>query len=265
VDDRLLLVLSGLLPIAVYPLSVACACLAVAVLAPLRPARRRALAGAGLCVLLIASSGPVARGLGRSLEWQYPPPADPPAADAIVLLGGFTMPARPPRQRVELDQDANRLLGAAALYRSGKAPTVYIAGGRLDLFEAFGPEAPDIASLLNELGVPDSAIVLEQSSRNTYENAVEARRILEPRGVRRILLVTSALHMPRAAGLFRHQGFEVIPYATDFHVVELSDDAGGSAWSLLDLVPRASSLAYTTRILREWLGIAVYRARGLMG
>lgn len=263
-DDRFLLIVAGLLPIAVYPLSVACVCLAVAVLAPLRPARRRAFAGVGLCVLLVASCGPVARSLGRSLEWQYPPSADPPHADAIVLLGGFTMPARPPRQRIELDQDGNRLLGALALYRAGKAPMLYVAGGRLDVFETLGPEAPDIAALLGELGVPKDALVLETSSRNTYENAAEAKRMLGPRGVRRILLVTSALHMPRAAGLFRHQGFDVIPYATDFHVVELGQDESGGAWSLLDFVPRATSLAYTTRILREWLGIAVYRARGLI-
>lgn len=264
-DERLLLFVSSLLPIVVYPLSIACVCFGIAVLAPMRASRRRVLVATGLAVLLLASCGPVARHLGRTLEWQYPPPADPPAAEAIVLLGGFTVPARPPRTRIELDQGANRILGALALYRSGKAPLIYVAGGRLDLFETLGPEAPDIAVLLREFGVPDDALVLEQASRNTYENAVEARRILGPRGIRRILLVTSALHMPRAAGLFRHQGFDVIPYATDFRVVELSKDADRGAWSALDFLPRASSLAYTTRIVREWLGIAVYRARGLMG
>ncbi|MCC6642434.1 MAG: YdcF family protein [Deltaproteobacteria bacterium] len=263
-DERFFLALSSVLPVVLYPLSVVCACLVLAILAPLRAGSRRVLTAAALCLLLVASCGPIARDLGRSLEWQHPAPAEPPAADAIVLLGGFTLPIRPPRLRIELDQDANRLLGALALYRSGKAPLLYVAGGRLDLFETLGPEAPDIAALLRELGVPETAMLLETSSRNTYENAVEAKRILGSRGVRRILLVTSALHMPRAVGLFRHQGFDVVPYPTDFHVVEIPEASGGSAWSVIDLVPRASSLAYTTRVLREWIGIAVYRFRGLM-
>jgi uncharacterized SAM-binding protein YcdF (DUF218 family) len=92
--------------------------------------------------------------------------------------------------------------------------------------------------------------------------------MLEPLGVKRILLVTSALHMPRAVGLFRHQGFDVIAAPADFRAVAWSERSGLFAedprYFLLQAIPEAETLAYTTSALREWIGIAVYRTRGLM-
>jgi uncharacterized SAM-binding protein YcdF (DUF218 family) len=92
------------------------------------------------------------------------------------------------------------------------------------------------------------------------ENAVEAKRLLEPLAARRILLVTSALHMPRAAALFRGQGFEVVPAPTDWMVVH--DNPRSAAGRALWLLPTAEGLAVTTRALREWLGLGVAFALG---
>jgi uncharacterized SAM-binding protein YcdF (DUF218 family) len=262
------LALSKIVPFLLYPLSVVCLCLGIGVLAPLRPGRRRALAGAALALLLVASCGSVARELGRSLEWQNLPPPQLPHADAIVVLGGMLRPIVYPRTHPELDDSGDRVLHAARLYRAGLAPRIHIAGGRLDFTRTLGAEAPEIAAILGELGVPPEALLLDENSRNTYENAVEARRLLAPLGVARILLVTSAMHMPRAAGLFRHQGFEVVPAPTDFHVVAYEPSRGGLADSLwlaiLAAMPRADALEATTGALREWLGIAFYRFRGLL-
>lgn len=264
----LFVVLSKVLPLFVFPLSVACMVLFVATLAPLRAPWRRGLAAGALVLLLAASCTPLSKGLGRSLEWQNLPRADYPLADAIVLLGGATRPARFPSDRPELDDSGDRIFEAARLYHAGKAPRLHIAGGRLDLGANFGPETPDIEAFLVELGVPAEALVRDNVSRNTYENALVAKRMLEPLGVKRILLVTSALHMPRAAGLFRHQGFEVIPAPADFQATAGGPDAPlleeDLRSLLLQAIPQARALEYTTNALREWIGIAVYSVRGLM-
>jgi uncharacterized SAM-binding protein YcdF (DUF218 family) len=134
---------------------------------------------------------------------------------------------------------------------------VVACGGSLDGASA---ESSDLATLLRFLGVAPEAILEEPRSRTTRENALETRRLLDPLAARRILLVTSALHMPRAAALFRGQGVEVVPAPTDWLVVEPGPRSRlGVAFSLL---PKVESLALTTRALREWLGLAVARALG---
>ncbi len=262
-DGSVFVTLSRVLPEFVMPLFVACALLTASLVAWRRPRLRLGLAATALCLLGVASCGPASAALGRSLEWRYLPLAVMPHVDAIVVLGGATRPAVPPRIGVELDASGSRLFEAARLYHAGIAPLVLVSGG------GFGPagestsEAPEMAHVLRQLGVADAAMVLEEASRNTYENAVEARKILAPRGALHIALVTSALHMPRAVGLFRHQGFDVVPAPTDFNIIETPAAHAQSAFVWLQrLIPSASSLAYTTRALREYLGIAVYRALG---
>jgi len=266
--ESLFLSVSKFLPLLVFPLSVVCLALAVATLAPLRASWRRSLAAGALALLLAASCSPLSKGLGRSLEWQNLPRAEYPVADAIVLLGGATRPASFPRGRAELDESSDRIFEAARLYHAGKAPRLHIAGGRLDWGANLGPETPDIEGILHDLSVPSEVLVRDNVSRNTYENATVAKRMLEPLGVKRILLVTSALHMPRAAGLFRRQGFEVIPAPADFRMTAGGPEAPLFEEDLRSLllqgIPQAETLAYTTNVLREWLGILVYRMRGLM-
>lgn len=266
--DGLFFLLSKLLPQLVFPLTLACALVLASLFVSRRARLGRALAVCALILLWAASCTPVSRGIGRSLEWQYLPQTDYPKADAIVLLGGTMRAVQFPRQRPSLGDSADRILEAALLFEQGKAPRIHIAAGRLDWRGTLGPEAPDVAAVLEELGVPASALILDEESRNTHENAVIARRMLEPLGVKRILLVTSALHMPRAVGLFRHEGFDVIAAPADIRAVAWSERAGLVPDDLREVlvqsIPDAETLAYTTGALREWLGIAFYRSRGLM-
>jgi len=96
---------------------------------------------------------------------------------------------------------------------------------------------------------------------------VFTKELLEPLGIDRILLVTSAIHMPRAVGLFEHQGFEVVPAPTDFQVTEARPDLPFRVlWPnyLFGLFPTSENLNDTTQALKEYIGIAVYRLRGWM-
>lgn len=104
-----------------------------------------------------------------------------------------------------------------------------------------------MASAMEHLGVPDAALVLEERSRNTRENARFVARLARERGVQAVFLVTSSMHMPRAALLFRHQGLEVVPIA-----VNESSRYRHETW-----LPTRSALRRSGRALKEWAGLLI--------
>jgi uncharacterized SAM-binding protein YcdF (DUF218 family) len=245
--------LSKILPPLLYPLGLAC----LLIIAALIIRNHRWRTGVMLLVLgllLLASNRWTALGLARSLEWRYLPQGELPHADAIVVLGGGTFSALYPRQTVEVGNAGDRVIYAALLYHEGKADHLLLTGGRLDWVSAGDSPAEDMAILLEMLGVPRQAMWLEPDSRNTYENASNSREILEEKGVKRIILVTSAAHMPRS-----------VAAPTDFTITQEGWDnlkASGVAGHLLALLPSVDNLALTTHMLKEYFGIWIYRLNG---
>ena len=181
----------------------------------------------------------------------------PPAtgADSIVVLGGAVAPAPVEGGHPELTDGSDRVLHAARAYRASRAPLVVATGGGT---EGSGDraEADDIADLLVEWGVPRGAILLDREARTTRENATGVRAALAGRPVRRILLVTSALHMPRAVGCFEAEGFEVLAAPTDY----LAPTLVRPRWT--DWLPDASALEATSAAVHEVVGRWWYRLRG---
>lgn len=252
------LYLSKLLPLLVYPLGLACLLLLLGLLLRRTSPWLKAPALAALLLLLAASNSWTSSGLIRWLEWRYLPPAGPLKADVIVVLGGGTLSAQYPRRMVEVNGAGDRVIYAAALYKQGSAPYILASGGNLDWSPAAASPAEEMAELLQMMGVPETAIWLEKESRNTAENALFSRRLLEQKGVSKIILVTSAMHMPRAAAMFARQGLDVIPAPTDYSLTQ-------AEWEqllrpslpvlFLNLLPSAGNLSATTRGLKEVLGI----------
>ena len=111
-------------------------------------------------------------------------------------------------------------------------------------------------SLLEEWGVPDASILAEAASRNTYENAMLTRQVLAERGLHRVLLVTSALHMPRALATFTSAGIDAVPAPTDFTVTYREHR------TVIDFLPDAKALSRTTEAIKEYVGYAYYRWQG---
>lgn len=258
--------LSKLLPVLVYPTGLLFLLILGALLLRKRGRLRDALLIGALVVLLVAGNRYVALGLVRSLEWRTFPPAEDVTAEAIVVLGGGTELIAEPRPIVEVNGAGDRVLYAAELYRRGAAPLIVASGGRVALFET-GDSTPaeEMLFLLEFVGVPREAIMLEANSQNTHENALFSAEILKERGVQRILLVTSALHMPRALPLFEAQGLQVIPAPADYILSQPQWEQlwqGGPAASLLGLFPSAGNLNLTTNVMKEYLGLLVYRLRG---
>jgi uncharacterized SAM-binding protein YcdF (DUF218 family) len=223
-----------------------------------RTSRFACFIAAILLVLFGSESG--SRFFLRSLESRYRSNtvASAPAAPAIVVLGGGLANVNDPARTVELGQNSERLWTAVELYRAGKSPLILVSGGN-----AFpNKNAPNVAEsalaarMLRAWDVPPAAILTEEESRETHENAVFSQRILAQKGIDRILLVTSAVHLPRASATFRRAGFTVFPVPADYLV---SDENQGI---LLSILPNAAALADSGLAIKEWIGIVAYRLRG---
>ncbi|AFY77029.1 MAG: YdcF family protein [Hydrococcus sp. C42_A2020_068] len=258
------LFLSKLLPIFIYPLGLVSICLVIALVMSWKKFSWEQLPIAlALGIILLSSNAWVTTFLVTSLEWQNLP-TDIPTAEAIVILGGAIKPSVKPRPMVDVNEQGDRVLYAAKLYRDKKAPLIIASGGRIDWLNNDRSESADMAQLLEMMGVPSEAIIQEPNSLNTYQNAVEVKKILDEKGIRKVLLITSALHMPRSLLIFKRQGIEAIPAPTDFLVSELENQFLGNSFQaiVLNLLPDSDRLDKTTKVLKEYIGIAIYRLRG---
>ncbi|MDJ0620885.1 MAG: YdcF family protein [Calothrix sp. MO_192.B10] len=259
------LYLSKLLPLLFYPLGLACISLVVALFMVGRRPRITAFCiSFALILLLVSSNGWVSKFFVRSLEWQNIPPAELPTAEAMVVLGGATKSAFPPRPGPDLSEQGDRIIYAAQLYRQKKAPLIILSGGRIDWRGSGTAESTDMAAILTSLGIPKEAIIEEPDSLNTYQNAVNVRKVIEEKDINKVLLITSAMHMPRSLLIFKKQGMDVIPAPTDFLVSEGEIQELGSTpkAAILNLIPNTDNLHRFTITLKEYLGMLIYRLRG---
>ncbi|HLJ62992.1 MAG TPA: YdcF family protein [Stellaceae bacterium] len=198
---------------------------------------------------------PVGDLLAGMLESRVSPRPLPPRIDGIIVLGGGVDTELSAQYgRVELTPAGSRITAAIGLaYRFPEAKIALI-GGSGRLLEAGDPsEASVMGQAFIEAGIDPHRLVLEETSRNTYENAVETQKLLHPGRAEQWLLVTSAMHMPRAIGCFRHVGLEPLPYPVDFK-------------SHRSLRPRDITLGENLVLLdygvREWIGLIAYRLLG---
>lgn len=234
------------------PLSVSFAAFLAAAAALCFTRRRLAvwLFGFALAYLYVFSSGWCCALLGTYLETMYPPQAVEalPEADAIVLLGGGVRANTNELPYTEMYAGSDRVAHAARLWKAKKAPLVITSG--IGENDASRP-------LLAEFGVDPAAILIEDRSLNTEENARFVARTLAERSHARILLVTSSWHMRRALLMFRKYAptLEVVPAATDYEtLVCRGDDIDAGI-----LLPSAEALFRTSYFVKEIVGYWGYR------
>ena len=263
------LFLSKFLPMLVYPLGLA---FLVLIFAYFRNERGKEVGGwlfAIVALIWLASNGWTSAVLARSLEWQYLPQEIPQTAPVMVVLGGGTEPAHSPRVHVEVNGAGDRMITAALLYHSGAAERILVSGGGINWMDGRDVSiASEMETLLVLMGVPAEAIIHQDLSANTYEDALFSAEILAEMGVDEILLVTSAMHMPRSVAVFEAQGLTVYPAPTDFKITQTSWDAlfkptSGETF-LISLIPSASNLGLTTAVIKEYLGMLMYSLSGWM-
>jgi uncharacterized SAM-binding protein YcdF (DUF218 family) len=259
--------LSKLIPLFLYPVGMA-TLLLVAALVLRRHARwRTGCIVAALLVLWLGGNRFVAMISAGALESQYPTLPAGTTAELIVVLGGATREKSVPRPTHEVNEAGDRLIYAARLWKEGGAPRILVSGGgALYLGPTIESEAVAMADTLVAMGVAQDAILLEDESLNTLENARFTREILASEGITSpVILVTSAMHMPRSAAIFDKLGIPFVPAPTDFLVTE-ADWAFYTQPTLevqaFNLVPSADDLRLTSLAMREWIGLVVYRLRG---
>lgn len=259
--------LSKLLPLLVYPLGLSFILLLVALII----FRRKQDASLWLIVvvfILVCLGGNrfVSASLARSLESRYKPSAQIPTGPVIVLLGGGTESGDYPRPITEVNSAGDRVLYTAWLYKQQAAPYILLSGGNLEFSEAReSTPAQDMVNILALMNIPQEVLWIQDRSQNTQEDALYSAEYLRDKGIDEIILVTSAMHMPRAVALFEQQGLKVIPAPTDFTITDKGwEDLTSFKFKqiLINILPNASSLALTTNVLKEHLGMLVYRMHG---
>lgn len=217
------------------------------------PRAGRIVAATGLALLTLVSSNAGAWLLVAPLEGMTAPLRAPDivGAQAIVVLAAGHMRQAPEYEGRDIPDyiALARLRYAAHLHRRTGLP-ILVSGGNGS--RGVAPKAVTMAAALREdFGVPVRWI--EPRSRDTLQNAVFSAALLRASGVKRILLVTDAMHMPRARGVFERAGLDVVSAPTMFFGRERPSF---DAW-----LPSAEGMRRSWYAAYEWLGLAWYRLR----
>lgn len=220
---------------------------------------RKPLFWTGLGLLLFFSNDFIANSVMRAWE------VDPIAFNDLdtartwgIVLTGTTIPRLQPGDRVYFQRGADRLLHTVQLYKLGYIRKIIVSGGSGMLISEGIPEADELASVMRLLGVAAKDLVIENTSRNTHESAVEVAKILEARHIdsRQCLLITSGFHMRRSMACYRKGGLEPLPFSTDFYAyppVYTPDTF---------LIPKLEALIIWHKLFKEWVGLTAYWVAG---
>jgi uncharacterized SAM-binding protein YcdF (DUF218 family) len=222
---------------------------------------RKQKTGKGLLVLLllltwVAAMFPLGNWLFYPLEKQFSSqPQLPEKVDGIIVLGGSVLPSLSSYwHQLETGNNHERLSQFILLARQYPDARLVFSGGNASLQRDKPTEADQVRDYFLQSGIDASRLILENQARNTYENAVNSKRLVHPIEGENWVLITSAYHMPRSVGIFCRQHWPVIPYPVD-HTSE-----GDKLFTPgLDLADHVSGLVEASH---EWVGLLAYYATG---
>lgn len=248
-----MMILNKLLPIFVLPLGVVTILIVLGTLKKWRGVVFVALAG-----LLVASMPAVGTWLIGRLEQVHPrlKVAEAGPADAVLVLGGMLGPSSPAGYLPEWADAVDRFEGGVALVQAGRAPRLLFTGARMPWDGPVETEGAILRRRAIGRGVPAAAIDVTGEVANTLDEAQQTAKYCAEHGIKRIILVTSAWHLPRAVRTFRKAGVEIVPFPVDFRY-----DARRAVVPV-DFLPNAGGLENTELALRECYGIAFYALTG---
>ncbi|KRT16242.1 hypothetical protein ASU31_08680 [Pedobacter ginsenosidimutans] len=208
-----------------------------------------------ICILIIFfffSNGFIVGKIINSYEADYPRAAK---FDVGIVLGGFSG-LNKRNNEIAFNWAGDRLFQAIALYKKGQIKQILLSGGSANLINQKIKEADLAIQYLKLIGIPDSAILIENQSRNTIENARYSLALIAKSNPKaKILVITSAWHIPRTKLIFDKQAKQKIEYyPTNF--------SGDTEFELSDfIIPNASALGAWEMLFKEWIGLTVDRLR----
>jgi len=213
------------------------------------------LAAAGLLLVLITLF-PVGDWLASPLEKRFPAnPELPRTVDGIILLGGAIDPLTSYIwNQPEFGAAADRYFGFIEMANRYPRAKLVFTGGTGSLLDQEYKEADVALYFLESMGIRNSRLEIERDSRNTYENAINSKALMNPQPGENWLLVTSATHMPRSVGVFCQQNWPVIPYPVDHETTP------GRQWQ--PSFDPIGNLEDINTYAREWAGLLVYYITG---
>ena len=214
----------------------------------------RAAVAIGAIGLLMVGFSPLGKLIVRPLEDRFPQARlhAAEAVDGIIVLGGgigFT------RGQIAFNEAGGRLTAGIELAKRHPRARLVFAGGEGALVLEGRTEAEAAEALFRLAGIASERLVMENRSRNTRENALFTRELVQAKAGERWLLVTSAFHMPRAVGCFRAAGFDVEAHPVDYR-------SEGDRTDLLPFRFMFNGMQLTDLAVKEWIGLAVYRLAG---
>ncbi len=167
-----------------------------------------------------------------------------------IVLGGFV--SEDYNGNGYFNSTCDRFIQLLKLKAEGKVSNLLISGGNAKLLPTDFRESDWVASQLKDFNIPDSNILIENRSRNSFENALFSKRILDSAHLNPpYILVTSAFHMRRALSTYKKSGIDVIPFPCNYI-------AGKGKTTLGDFIPSISSLGTWYYYIKEVVGYAVY-------
>jgi uncharacterized SAM-binding protein YcdF (DUF218 family) len=187
----------------------------------------------------------------KSIKTNYP---------LAVILCGVTNPGSQPDDRINISSSPDRVLHPVMLYKKGYINKILITGGSGRLFGAKKSEAGELKELLVMCGIPDSILITEELSRNTYENALFSKPIIEKLNIgNNFLLVTSAFHMRRSVAIFAKLGLHPQPFS-----VNGGGDGSGSIEIDKILFPSVFAYVKWQMLCHEAIGYLSYKISGYL-
>jgi uncharacterized SAM-binding protein YcdF (DUF218 family) len=174
-----------------------------------------------------------------------------PASSTGILLGGLASYDQWLKKNF-FREASDRFIQTARLYETGKINKILVTGGNaIFVADSTYSEADFLRNSFRELKIPDSALIIETKSRNTIENATFSDRIMKEKKLESpAILITSAIHMPRAVRIFRKAGIEVIPFPSNYLITDEDTEL-----KLKNMIPSANTLNKWGALLKEWVGL----------
>jgi uncharacterized SAM-binding protein YcdF (DUF218 family) len=177
-----------------------------------------------------------------------------------IVLGGMFEFDNDVKQ-LSVRRGADRIWQALALYKKGKIKKILITGGSGYVTDRGLNEAKQLKPYLIQIGIPEKDIIIEINSKNTYENAVETKKILVRSypHIKKCLLITSGQHMRRARAIFKKEGFVFDTFSTDLY----TSPKRHYYWHQF-IVPDVEVLFNWNGLIKEWFGYISYWFAGYL-
>ena len=247
-------VLSKTLQYLIFPLTLVFLAL-VAVFALYHRKHTRAVLGAMIVGLYVLCMPITSDSLMGWLEGPRPSPNIlAQKFDVAVVLTGMLDLKLSTEGNIEFGEGVDRILAGISMVRRGIADQLLITGGSGDLFDQSKSEAVFLKEFAIESGLSSDQIIIDPTSRNTHENAVNTAALVRERGYEKILLITSAFHMWRSEAAFNQQGLFPEVYPVDFRTSDTIN--------IFSFLPSSDALSRITRMIHELVGVAVYSLQG---